>query len=68
MKTQMELGFEGCPKRIVIRRNRVPGARWWFQQMHSLVDQAFDWSTPPARPEQTVLSLGATRPFKRRCA
>jgi len=67
MKTQMELGFERCPKRETVRRNRVPGARWWFQQMHMIVDQAFDWSSPQARPEQTFLSLGATKPFKRRC-
>lgn len=68
MKTQMELGFESCQKREAVRRNRVPGARWWFQQMHTIVDQAWDWSMPQARPEQTFLSLGATKPFKRRCA
>jgi hypothetical protein len=68
MKTQMEMSFEGCPKRPqAVRRNRVPGARWWFQQMHVLVDQAFDWSSPQGRPEQTFLTLGATKPF-RRCA
>jgi hypothetical protein len=65
MKTQMELGIDGCPKsRAIVQRRRVPGARWWFQQMHTVVDQAFDWTGPKARPEQIYLSLGATKPFK----
>jgi hypothetical protein len=62
MKTQMELGFENknsnaTPCRI-IRSRRSPGARWWFDQMHAVVDRAFEWSrTAQARPEQIYISF-----------
>jgi hypothetical protein len=40
------------------RGRRRARARWWFEQMHAVVDRALDWSAaPPARPEQTCLSL-----------
>jgi len=66
MKTQMELGIEGCPKtRAIAQRRRVPGARWWFKQMHTVVDLAFDWTAPQARPEQIYLCLPPARPFKK---
>ena len=62
MKTQMELGFSGNPNnRIMTRRGRVPGARWWFQQMHTVVNQAFDWSSPDPRPEQIYMTLPSHR-------
>ena len=62
MKTQMELGLEknetvSCRRNI--RTRRAPGARWWFDQMHSVVDRAFEWSrTAQARPEQTYITFG----------
>ena len=60
-KTQMELGLEqnkSVPCRIV-RTRRAPGARWWFNQMHSIVDRAFEWSrTAQARPEQIHITFG----------
>ena len=59
--TQIEMGFEqnnAKPCRTV-RTRRSPGARWWFDQMHSVVDRAFDWSrTAQARPEQTYIAFG----------
>jgi hypothetical protein len=58
---QIELGFEQNsvkPCRSVHTR-RSPGARWWFDQMHTVVDRAFEWSrTAQARPEQTYISFG----------
>jgi hypothetical protein len=58
--TQMEFGLER--KRLQCRaqsRRRTPGARWWFDQMHAVVDRAFDWSrTAQARPEQIYISFG----------
>ncbi len=40
------------------RSTRLTRARWWFDQMRRVVDQAWDWgSGPPARPEQTRLAL-----------
>jgi hypothetical protein len=60
-KTQMELGLgnnHATPCRIV--RTRRPGARWWFSQMHTMVDRAFEWSrTAQARPEQIYISFGS---------
>lgn len=68
MKTQLELGFDGCrTTRVIAQRKRVPGARWWFQQMHSIVDQAMDWKAVKAPAQQTYLSFGAVKPA-RRCA
>jgi|KBSSwiStaDraftv2_1062776.scaffolds.fasta_scaffold206477_2 hypothetical protein len=60
-KTQMELSFEssfasanvGCG-----RQKRSSRARWWFRQMHWVVNRARDWQTPPlARSEQAGLLL-----------
>ena len=65
MKTQMELGFENRQAaRVATPRRRIPGANWWFQQMHVLVDQAFDWSAPAPRPEQIYFALRSRRNFK----
>ena len=40
-----------------------PGrARWWFSQMRQVVNSALDWKpAPPARPEQTYLTLARGR-------
>lgn len=61
MKTQMELGLSNnntTPCRIV-RTRRPAGARWWFAQMHTVVDRAFEWSrTAQARPEQIYIAFG----------
>ncbi len=63
--SQLELTFEaaafesGRPTRHQCRLSR---ARWWFEQMHTAVDRAFDWSAPPAAPqEQTDLALAGSR-------
>lgn len=61
-KTQMELGLEqnntaSCRRNV--RTRRAPGARWWFDQMHTVVDRAFEWSRKAqARPEQIYISFG----------
>jgi hypothetical protein len=60
--TQIELSLEqqneAKPCRTV-RTRRSPGARWWFDQMHSVVDRAFEWSrTTQPRPEQIYISFG----------
>ena len=60
----MELGFDATralrpPTR---RQRRLLRARWWFEQMHRVVDRACDWQpAPAARPEQVYLSLAKGR-------
>ena len=59
---QIELSFEQSEVKScrTVRTRRSPGARWWFDQMHSVVDHAFEWSrTAQARPEQTYIAFGA---------
>lgn len=61
---QMEMSFDNSTAfRAVIRpQKRLSRARWWFTQMHALVDSAMDWKpAPPARPEQTYLTLARNR-------
>ena len=44
------------------RRTRPTGANWWFTQMRTVVNRAFDWSSAPAaRPVQTYLKGGFAR-------
>jgi hypothetical protein len=62
-KTQLELSFESSLRLQPMppRNRRLARARWWFQQMHAVVDRAFDWSASPLPPpEQTHLSLAGT--------
>lgn len=45
---QMELGL-GRPRdfrRHIRRQRRLPGARWWFAQMHALVQNTPEWQPP----------------------
>jgi hypothetical protein len=61
-KQQLELVFDDSANfRPLLRpSSRRQRARWWFQQMHRVVDAALDWRpTPPARPEQGHLKLAA---------
>ena len=61
MKTQMELGLENGKTTScrLVRTRRAPAARWWFDQMHAIVDRAFEWSrTAQARPEQIYITFG----------
>ena len=61
IKTQMELGLEknSATRCRIVRTRRAPGARWWFDQMHTVVDRAFEWSrTAQARPEQIYITFG----------
>ncbi len=63
--SQLELTFEAAAfksGRATRHQRRLSRARWWFEQMHTAVDRAFDWSTPPAAaPEQTNLALAGSR-------
>jgi len=65
MDAQLELGFGSSRLTHPPRTNRPPApftSRWWFQQMHQIVDRAFDWQpAAPPRPEQTWLP-GTHRP------
>ncbi len=58
LNDQMELGFAGgpaCP-RVEQRERRKSKARWWFDKMKRVVEQATDWKpTPRFRPEQIWL-------------
>ena len=52
---QMELGIENakvCPS-VVRREQRVKRARWWFDRMRQIVEQAVNHRpAPEPRPEQ----------------
>lgn len=64
IKSQLELSFDNSPKlgQRPQTSRRLTRARWWFQQMHAVVDGALDWSTPPdPRPEQISLTLAKAR-------
>lgn len=59
---QLELVFDRSASFRPPRRPLTPAerARWWFRQMHRVVDAAVEWRpTPPARPEQGHLRLAA---------
>jgi hypothetical protein len=59
-KQQLELTFDRQPtcRPLAHKSNRFTRARWWFDQMHRVVDSALDWQpAPPARPEQECLVL-----------
>ena len=57
--TQLELSLGGPSVTQPLRPHGYSSpftSRWWFQQMHQIVDRAFDWQpAPPPRPEQTWL-------------
>jgi hypothetical protein len=60
MQIEMELVQNSVKPCRPVRTRRSPGARWWFDQMHTVVDRAFEWSrTAQPRPEQTYISFGA---------
>lgn len=50
--SQLELGLGNRIQRSVPRKTRVQRARWWFNRMRQVVDNAFDWESAPARAEQ----------------
>jgi hypothetical protein len=63
-KHQLEINFAApvVVRPVAARRRRMTRARWWFERMRDVVDQARDWgSGPPARPEQIGLDLASTR-------
>jgi hypothetical protein len=57
---QLEISLQAtaCRRRGNYRQRRVSRARWWFNQMRRVVDQAIDWAPAPvARSEQSKLPL-----------
>jgi len=58
-KEQLEMGLgTNARNRRRQAQPRQKRAQWWFQQMRMLVNSAIDWKpAPPARPEQTYLTL-----------
>ncbi len=63
--SQMELGLAEAPaftSRIQPPR-RQGRARWWFERMRQVVNDAFDWQPAPApRPQQTWFESAYRRP------
>lgn len=60
MHPQMELGFNApLSRRTPLRRSRrLRSARWWFDQMRQIVDQAIDREpSRPGCPEQIHFCL-----------
>ena len=62
-QAQLELSLNG--QNTIVRMEalgrRTSRARWWFQQMHRVVERAMDWTVAPTPPaEQTYLRLVRT--------
>ena len=61
-KDQLEINLHGLDecRRPLRGSRRLTRARWWFSQMHAVVDRALDWKpAPPGRPEQTYIVLAS---------
>lgn len=54
---EMNLNARSCPPQGIRRARRQHQARWWFQQMHRVVDEAA--ARPPSvdAPEQASMPL-----------
>ena len=58
---QLELGFNGLPRRAPGRQGRIARAQWWFGRMRTIVEEAMDWNAAAGpRPEQIWIP-GASR-------
>lgn len=57
-RQQLEIAFENPSgfRRTSRSRRRMTRARWWFEQMRIVVDQATDWQ--PAGPSCRQPNLG----------
>ena len=63
-KQQLEITLPtaACRRPGNYRQRRVSRARWWFNQMRRVVDEAIEWApAPAARPEQPQLPLAQGR-------
>jgi hypothetical protein len=62
-KSQLELTLPapaGSPSGFQ-RPRRFSRARWWFEQMHRVVDEAASWQPPsPVNIEETDLTVSGT--------
>jgi hypothetical protein len=59
MKQQLEIKLEQTKpcRRTYPSHNRRARARWWFDQMRAVVDNATDWPVAtPAKPEAGEIS------------
>ncbi len=55
---QLEIALPNKPCRRPYRsRTRRLRARWWFNQMRAVVDDAVDWKAAAAGEQQTYLTL-----------
>jgi hypothetical protein len=67
-RAQIEIEFVragGCRPSVRGQR-RMSRARWWFNQMRQVVNNAANRASEPApRPEQTYLSLGQVPNWRR---
>lgn len=63
-KQQLEISLHSkpCRRNNNLRQRRVSRARWWFNQMRRVVDEAIEWRPAnQARPEQIHLPLAQGR-------
>ncbi len=63
-KQQLEISLPAkqCRRINTRRQRRISRARWWFNQMRRVVDEAIDWRPAnAARPEQIHLPLAQGR-------
>lgn len=53
---QLEIGFKAQARRRrqVRRTSRLSRARWWFNQMRRVVDNAIEWRPAPSVPPQQI--------------
>ncbi|MDR3378585.1 MAG: hypothetical protein P4M10_07860 [Verrucomicrobiae bacterium] len=63
---QLELGFNGTPRRVSGRRreSRVARAQWWFAQMRAVVAEAVAWPPADAAAAEQSLFPGLNRQIR----
>ena len=55
---EIALPAKPCRRSRNVRPAQPSRARWWFHQMHRVVDEAIEWTaTPPARGNQAPLPI-----------
>jgi hypothetical protein len=60
---QLEIGLKStkCNRRISRRQQRLARARWWFNQMRRVVDEAVEWKPASPSTERSGLPLAPGR-------
>lgn len=61
VRNQLELGIgaNNTPRPGQRPQRKLARARWWFAQMHRVVDEAGRWPAPSPQAEQELLGLNA---------